>query len=316
MLRQRAHHTRYAPLPRGCSSMVEPQPSKLVMRVRFPSPAPMDEQTFVDAHGVEIFTRWWTIDAPRGVVLISHGASEHSGRYDRFAHALNEAGFAAVALDHRGHGRTGSANRRRRHGTRRRPRRHRRPPRAAIGGPVERRRRRAGLPVRALDGLADRPRLPRRITPTVSREACSAGFPSTSTTPRRSAALLQGLADAGMRDQPVADLLGDNNAPFEPARTPFDWLSRDPDEVDRYIADPMCGDDNPLTYGYLIDLFDVVAPARDQLASITCPVFVIAGDHDPAAGMGAHATTLADALDGRGRRRSTSRSTKAPATSS
>ena len=26
---------------RGCSSMVEPQPSKLVMRVRFPSPAPL-----------------------------------------------------------------------------------------------------------------------------------------------------------------------------------------------------------------------------------------------------------------------------------
>ena len=69
----------------------------------------MDERTFVDAHGVEVFTRWWTIDAPRGVVLISHGASEHSGRYDRFARALNEAGFAAVALDHRGHGRTGSA---------------------------------------------------------------------------------------------------------------------------------------------------------------------------------------------------------------
>ena len=63
------------------------------------------------------------------------------------------------------------------------------------------------------------------------------------------ASLLEGVADAGMRGLPVPDLLGDNNAPFEPARTPSDWLSRDPDEVDRFVADPMCGDDNPLTYG-------------------------------------------------------------------
>jgi alpha-beta hydrolase superfamily lysophospholipase len=110
------------------------------------------------------------------------------------------------------------------------------------------------------------------------------------------AGLLQGFADAGMRDQPAANLLADNNAAFEPARTRYDWLSRDPNEVDRYVADPLCGDGNPLTYGYLIDLFEVVAPARDRLASIACPVFVIAGDHDPAAAMGAHATTLANAL--------------------
>jgi alpha-beta hydrolase superfamily lysophospholipase len=58
----------------------------------------------------------------------------------------------------------------------------------------------------------------------------------------------------------------------------------------------MCGDDNPLTYGYLIDLFDVVAPARDHLASISCPIFVIAGDHDQAASMGSYETTLADTL--------------------
>src|SRR5690349_22104862 len=66
----------------------------------------MTERRFVDRYGVEVCSRWWLGDAPRAVVLISHGASEHSGRYARFAHALNEAGFGAVALDHRGHGRT------------------------------------------------------------------------------------------------------------------------------------------------------------------------------------------------------------------
>ena len=122
------------------------------------------------------------------------------------------------------------------------------------------------------------------------------GFPASLDDAASLAALLDGFADAGLRDQPVENLLADYNTAFDPARTGFDWLSRDADEVDRYIADPMCGDDNPLTYGYLIDLFEVVAAAREQLASIGCPVLVIAGDHDPAAGMGAHATALADAL--------------------
>jgi alpha-beta hydrolase superfamily lysophospholipase len=103
-----------------------------------------------------------------------------------------------------------------------------------------------------------------------------------------------------MRDEPASDLLASNNAPFEPARTPFDWLSRDAAEVDRYVADPLCGDGNPLTYGYVIDLFGVVAPAAEQLASISCPVLVIAGDQDPAAAMGANATGLAEALAGAG----------------
>src|SRR5918997_6732493 len=71
--------------------------------------APVEERTFEDAHGVQVFSRWWLVEAPRGVVLLAHGASEHSGRYDRFARALNEARFAAVALDHRGHGRTGGS---------------------------------------------------------------------------------------------------------------------------------------------------------------------------------------------------------------
>jgi alpha-beta hydrolase superfamily lysophospholipase len=107
-------------------------------------------------------------------------------------------------------------------------------------------------------------------------------------------------AFADVRDQPAANLLVENNAPFEPSRTPFDWLSRDQDEVDRYLADPLCGYGNPLTYGYLIDLLGVVAPARKHLGSIRCPVLVIVGEHDSAAAMGAHAMTLARALEAAG----------------
>jgi acetyl esterase/lipase len=46
----------------------------------------------------------------------------------------------------------------------------------------------------------------------------------------------------------------------------------------------------------LIDLFEVVVPAWENLAAISCPVLLIAGDHDPAAAMGAQAYNLATAL--------------------
>ena len=48
--------------------------------------------------------------------------------------------------------------------------------------------------------------------------------------------LLEGALDL---DQPM-DLTA-FNAPFQPARTDYDWLSRDEAMVDAYVADPRCG---------------------------------------------------------------------------
>jgi alpha-beta hydrolase superfamily lysophospholipase len=255
----------------------------------------VEERTFVDAHGVEVFSRWWPMDDPHGVVLVAHGASEHAGRYDRFAGALNGAGFAVVALDHRGHGRTAPSTA------------------PGVMGPGggdavvddlhELRSEAASrfgidVPVHlfghSMGSLIALAYLTRHSEGLAASVLC--GFPVDLDGAGPMGEALQAFAEAGLRDQPAESLLADNNKPFEPGRTSFDWLSRDPHEVDRYIADPMCGDDHPLTYGYLIDLIGVVVPAGERLGAISCPVLVIAGDQDPAAGMGAHPTALAEAL--------------------
>ncbi|MFC6635190.1 alpha/beta hydrolase [Microbulbifer taiwanensis] len=49
------------------------------------------------------YRRWW-VEKALGVVVISHGLGEHSGRYRHLARYLNCAGFSVYALDHYGHG--------------------------------------------------------------------------------------------------------------------------------------------------------------------------------------------------------------------
>jgi alpha-beta hydrolase superfamily lysophospholipase len=254
----------------------------------------MEEQTFVDDHGIEVFTRAWPVGSPVGLVLISHGASEHSGRYDRFARALNDDGFSVAALDHRGHGRTGPLG----------P--------TATAGPGggqslvddlhELRSRAAaaagaGVPVHlfghSLGSLIALAYLAQHADGLASAVLC--GFPADLGATEATGELLQAVVEASGRDEPVGDLTGGANQ-IEGARTPYDWLSRDPAEVDAYLADPLCGDQHPLTYGYLADLFEVVVPARDRLGELGCPLLVIAGDQDPTGAMGAYPTSLAEAL--------------------
>lgn len=55
---------------------------------------------------IRLHYRCWEVAEPRGVVLISHGLAEHSGRYVELAQDFARAGLSTYALDLRGHGRS------------------------------------------------------------------------------------------------------------------------------------------------------------------------------------------------------------------
>ena len=66
---------------------------------------PESEFDFRADDGQTLFARLWLPEgSPRAIVQIAHGLAEHSARYARLAAALNAAGYAAYANDHRGHG--------------------------------------------------------------------------------------------------------------------------------------------------------------------------------------------------------------------
>ena len=114
---------------------------------------------------------------------------------------------------------------------------------------------------------------------------------------------IRAAIEAGIADEPL-DALAAYNASDEPTRTSYDWLSRDEEEVDKYIADPRCGDDNPLTYGFVTELLETIADVMepDAIARIPdgMPVLLLTGDRDPVSENGAQVRELERRLRDRG----------------
>ncbi len=237
--------------------------------------------------------RWNPAGPPRAAVQIVHGLSEHAGRYAALADRLNEAGYLVYANDHRGHGRTAASG-------------HdlgffagRRGWQKCLDDLLAVRRQIAGehpgLPVvllgHSMGSLLARDFISRHgelFTGAVL--SASPGPPSPLAQAGRLIARLERLrlGPRGRSRLIHALAFGAFNRAFTPARTSFDWLSRDEAEVDRYLADPLCG--FPVTVQLWIDLLDALGKSDRpaQLARIprNLPIHFIAGTSDPAAAPG------------------------------
>lgn len=266
--------------------------------------------------GAQPFVRCWEPDsgAPKAVLQLAHGMAEHSARYERVAQALTAAGYVVYANDHRGHGHTA-------------------PQRADLGFFGE--RDGFGRAVRDLLALSDRierdrPGLPlflmghsmgSMLVRLYLFQAASrlAGVVLSGFSGRNGPLALVGLQlgklerlRVGARG--VSKLLqftsvGVYNLPFRPTRTPFDWLSRDAAEVDKYAADPLCGFD--LTVQGWLDVYGgLLAIEREaDIARLPkdLPLYLFAGSLDPVGGDNKRGRWFLDALRRAGMRDVTER---------
>ncbi|RAZ90700.1 alpha/beta hydrolase [Mesorhizobium hawassense] len=183
---------------------------------------------------------------PRAVVQINHGLAEHAARYARFADFLSGHGFHVYAHDHRGHGTTKA-------------------PEAPLGKFAD------------VDGVAkvvadvdavhdliarEHPGLPVIAFGHSLGASIALNFVLRHSQRVHAAAIWNGNFSQGLLGQLALLILGwermrlgsDVPSRLLPKltfqawgkavpnhRTLFDWLSRDPVEVDKYVADPLCG---------------------------------------------------------------------------
>ena len=237
---------------------------------------PVQRSTFTSpVDGLELATYLWDVADPRGVVQVAHGLAEHSARYDRFARALNEAGYSVRASDHRGHGDSIAGT----------P--------GDFGAP--------GFEALIADMAAYGASL-RGDSPLFLFAHSMGSFAAQSVilthSEQYAGVVLSGstvldLLAAGMAEAEGPVGLEAFNAGFE-HRTGYEWLSRDETEVDRYVADPLCGFDVPdetvpALFGAAGTLADPTALAgiRSDL-----PLLVVSGSEDPLAGGGQLVETL------------------------
>ena len=190
--------------------------------------------------------RWLPEGEVRGILVVAHGMAEHGGRYAALAAAATEKAWALYAPDHRGHGKTATED--------------------TLGWFAERdgfhrvvedlhevaaaaAAEQNGRPM-ALFGHSMGSVIAEMYAAFYGKElTCCAlsGVVMPPDPPLLAAARLMAgmgcLLKGSKAKAPFLNKLsfGANNKSFAPARTAFDWLSRDKDEVDKYVADPLCG---------------------------------------------------------------------------
>ena len=255
----------------------------------------MEKKQFLNREGKKVLYLYWQTAAPRAAVVISHGMVEHPARYDDLAKFLADSGIAVYGIYHIGHG-----------------------PEAEVLNHM---------------GEGDFDRCVENLHELVQLAAAETGVPvillghsmgsflsqlyvtkyhdlaglilsgSTRAAPVAKmgavvATVLTALSKDKSRPCPFMNTMafGSYNKAFPNARTDFDWLSRDTQQVDKYIADPLCGGICSVSFykNLTCGMARMGKSERIQKVCKDLPVYIQGGSMDPVSAMGKGLYALRD----------------------
>jgi alpha-beta hydrolase superfamily lysophospholipase len=251
---------------------------------------------------------------PRACIQICHGLAEHGDRYRRFAAALAAAGYATYVYDLRGHGQQ-AANVgtlgvfAQENGAQK-----------IIGDQFAVAEHIAGehpsaflvLIGHSLGALIGANVVLRRARAFNAALLMNTDFHGGALRVVAKAAL---FLERSLRGDEAAGWFAPKatftawNRQFRPNRTQFDWLSRDPAEVDKYTADPLCGWDPSVSmWRDVAELVDFTANDGNLASSdAELPIHLISGTRDYSSHQGKATTAFAARLRNAGWDRVTTR---------
>lgn len=232
--------------------------------------------------------QWLPAGDIKAVIQIAHGMAEHGARYARLAACLNAEGFAVYANDHRGHGKSISAQ-------------------LPLGHMADEdswnkavddldllnaeiRKLHPDTPIillgHSMGSFLTQSYL-RKYGDNIAAAALSASNGPPGALGKIAQFLIRleklRLGKIGHSALMSAMTFKAFNKAFKPNRTEFDWLSRDHTEVDKYVADPLCGFEcSVATWQGMLDALTCIASkqALDEMDK-TKPIYVISGTNDP-----------------------------------
>ena len=248
----------------------------------------MKEFYFPVRNNTRIHCCQWIPDGkPRGVIQIIHGIAEYAARYDELAKVFTAHGFVVVAEDHMGHGKSISEEI---------------PQGCFADGWLTAVSDSYRLLQMTKEEYPDLPYvvyghsmgsfMTRTLLYTYPDAGLAAAVISgTGWMPKpvlksgRAICLLEGRRKGMSATSPTIDKLmfGSYNKGDENPRTPVDWLTRDENEVDKYIADPLLG--FSASIGLAREMLGgmLMNEEKDNLAKMpkNLPVLFVSGDKDP-----------------------------------
>lgn len=238
--------------------------------------------------------KWWRKDQEiKGIVQISHGMAETASRYKRFADSLTANGFIVYANDHRGHGKTAQNI-------------------ESLGYLGETdgfklliadiaqlteiiRAQHPNLPIYLFSHSMGSFAAQRYI---IDYEIKIDGLILSGSNGEQGFLLQLGKGLAGLemffRGKTTPSKLMDTlifglyNKKFHPKETGFEWLTRDKEELAKYIENPYCGTIFPASFYYeFLDTLEYVEDERNfHKIPEELPILILAGGQDPVGDFG------------------------------